>query len=76
MLRQDIRLPDIEPAIAQAGVTTTAPTSGTLKAAIVSIGVIALLVMLNGGWAQLLPFERSQHVELTPAPLLLNDPLF
>jgi len=76
MLRQDIRLPDVDPAIAQAGVTSAPPTSGALKAAILSIGVIALLVVLNSAWAHLLPIERSQHVELTPAPLFLNDPLF
>jgi len=75
MLRHDIPLPDVDPAIAQARVTSATPTSGALKAAILSIGVIALLVVLNSV-AHLLPIERSQHVELTPAPLFLNDPLF
>ena len=76
MLRHDIPLPDVDPAIAQARVTSATPTSSALKAAILSIGVIALLVVLNSGWAHLLPIERSQHVVLTPAPLFLNDPLF
>jgi len=75
MLRQDIRLPDVDPAIAQVGVATAAATSAALKTAIFSIGVVALLVMLNSAWALLPPIERSHHVELTPAPLLLDDPL-
>jgi hypothetical protein len=67
MLRQKIRLPDVDPAIAHAEVTAIAPLSAPLKAAGFSIAAIVLFIVLNAGWSQLSTHGRAKPVEISAA---------
>jgi hypothetical protein len=67
MLGQKIRLPDIDPAIAQAEATAGAPLSSAFKAAAFSIGAMAFFVVLSADWSQLAKLGRSQSVEVSAA---------
>jgi hypothetical protein len=70
MDRQTIRLPDIDPAIAQANATGPVPLTAALKSAGFSIGVLAFVVIIVG-WSQVAKLQRGQQVEISaaaPAP--------
>jgi len=71
MDRQTIRLPDIDPAIAQANATGPVPLTTALKSAGFSIGVLVFFVVMIVGWPQLAKLQRGQQVEISaaaPAP--------
>jgi ABC-type dipeptide/oligopeptide/nickel transport system permease subunit len=71
MDRQTIRLPDIDPAIAQANATGPVPLTTALKSAGFSIGVLVFFVIMIVGWPQLAKLQRGQQVEASaaaPAP--------
>jgi hypothetical protein len=58
------RLPDIDPAIAQAQAVGPAPLAGARKAAVFTILAMALLGMLKADWSRISPFGRSQQVSV------------
>jgi hypothetical protein len=67
MLRRQIRMPDVEPAIAQAEVTAPAPLHAALKTAGFSIGAIILCIVLSSGWSQLSKLGRGQQIDVSAA---------
>ena len=67
MLRQKMRMPDIDPAIAQAEATAPAPLPDALKTAAFSIGAIVLCIVLSSGWSQLSKVGRGQQIEISAA---------
>jgi hypothetical protein len=67
MLRQKMRMPDVDPAIAQAQATAPVPLPAALKSAAFSIGAIVLCIVLSSGWSQLSKLGRSQQIEISSA---------
>jgi hypothetical protein len=67
MLRQKIRMPDVDPAIAQVQATAPAPLPAALKSAAFSIGAIVLCIVLSSGWSQLSKLGRGQQIEISSA---------
>jgi len=65
--RRKIRLPDIDPTIAQAQAPAPAPLASALKTAGFSIGVLAFLIAVTIGWPQLSKFQRGQQIEIGSA---------
>jgi hypothetical protein len=67
MLRQKMRMPDVDPAIAQAEATAPAPLPDALKNAAFSIVAIVLCIVLSSGWSQLSKLGRGQQIEISAA---------
>jgi hypothetical protein len=67
MLRQKMRMPDVDPSIAQAEATAPAPLADALKTAAFSIGAIVLCIVLSSGWSQLSKLGRGQQIEISAA---------
>lgn len=67
MLRQKMRMPDVDPAIAQAQATAPAPLPAALKSAAFSIGAIVLCIVLSSGWSQLSKLGRGQQIAISAA---------
>jgi hypothetical protein len=65
MLRQKMRMPDVDPAIAQAHATAPAPFPTALRSAAFSIGAIVLCIVLSSGWSQLSKLGRGQQVAIS-----------
>src|SRR4249919_3114210 len=60
MLRQKMRMPDVDPAIAQAEATAPAPLPDALKTASFSIAAIVLCIALSSGLSHLSKVGRGQ----------------
>jgi hypothetical protein len=60
-------MPDVDPAIAQAEATASAPLPDALKTAALSIGAIVLCIVLSSGWSQLSKLGRGQQIEISAA---------
>ena len=65
--RRKIRLPDIDPTIAQAQAPAPASLTSALKTAGFSVGALAFLIVVTIGWPQLLKFQRGQQIEIGSA---------
>ena len=71
MDRQTIRLPDIDPAIAQANATGPVPLTAALKTVGFSIGILVFIAVMIVGRLPLAKLQRGQQVEISaaaPAP--------
>src|SRR5262249_11856163 len=71
MDRQTIRLPDIDPSIAQANASGTVPLTAALKSAGFSIGVLVFFIVMVVSWSQFTKPQRGQQIEISaaaPAP--------
>jgi hypothetical protein len=62
--RRKIRLPDIDPTIAQAQAPAPASLASALKTAGISVGALAFLIVVAIGWPQLSKFQRGQQIEV------------
>jgi hypothetical protein len=70
--RRKIRLPDIDPTIAQAQAPAPASLASALKIAGFSVGALAFLIVVAIGWPQLSKFQRGQQIEIGSAKLPLG----
>lgn len=70
--RRKIRLPDIDPTIAQAQAPAPASLASALKTAGFSVGALAFLIVVAIGWPQLSKFQRGQQIETGSAKLPLG----
>ena len=70
--RRKIRLPDIDPTIAQAQAPAPASLASALKTAGFSVGALAFLIVVAIGWPQLSKFQRGQQIEIGSAKLPLG----
>jgi hypothetical protein len=70
--RRKIRLPDIDPTIAQAQAPAPVSLASPLKTAGFSVGALAFLIVVAIGWPQLSKFQRGQQIEIGSAKLPLG----
>ena len=70
--RRKIRLPDIDPTIAQAQAPAPASLASALKTAGFSVGALAFLIVVTIAWPQLSKFQRGQQIEIGSAKLPLG----
>jgi hypothetical protein len=65
--RQDLRLPDIDPAIAQANAIGPVSFAAAMKSARFSIAVLAFFIVMIVGSSQLAKLQHSQQIEISAA---------
>jgi hypothetical protein len=62
------KMPDIDPAIAQAEATASVRSlPAAWKSAAFSIGAVVLVVALSNGWSMLSNLGRDPHVQISAA---------
>jgi len=67
MLRQRVRLPDVDPAIAQTQATAATPLPAAMRAVAITIGAMVLIALVSADWSPLAKLGRSQPLEASAA---------